>query len=157
VEAIDPSRIAVVDTLEHLVVAAVALTTKSLSGARGDLDLTLAQWRVLVVLDEAPDGATMSQVAARIGVTLPATTRQLRRLEKRGLVVIGRDQLDRRAARVRLTPAGHAAHVDVVEFRRRQLAIAAERLSLGARSARLLARIAQAIDVQPTAGAQAVS
>lgn len=61
---------AVVDGLERLVVAGVALTTRSLSTARADLDLTLAQWRVLVVLGDAADGATISQVAGRIGVTL---------------------------------------------------------------------------------------
>jgi len=49
------------------VFAGVALTTRALSEARADLDLTLAQWRVLVVLGETEDGATISQVAARIG------------------------------------------------------------------------------------------
>jgi DNA-binding MarR family transcriptional regulator len=111
---------AIVDALERLVVAGVALTTRSLSTARADLDLTLAQWRVLVVLGDAADGATISQVARRIGVTLPASSRQLRRLARRGLVEIGPDEGDRRAMRVRLTGLGHAARQDVVAFRKKE-------------------------------------
>jgi DNA-binding MarR family transcriptional regulator len=136
----------IVDALERLVVAGVALTTRSLSTARADLDLTLAQWRVLVVLGDAADGATISQVAGRIGVTLPATGRQLRRLARRGLVEISRDEVDRRAMRVRLTGLGHAARQDVVAFRKKELAKVAATLRLDKVTANQLARIANAMD-----------
>jgi DNA-binding MarR family transcriptional regulator len=137
---------AIVDALERLVVAGVALTTRSLSTARADLDLTLAQWRVLVVLGDASDGATISQVAGRIGVTLPATSRQLRRLARRGLVEIGPDEGDRRAMRVRMTGLGHAAREDVVAFRKKELAKVAATLRLDKATANQLARIAKAMD-----------
>jgi DNA-binding MarR family transcriptional regulator len=136
----------IVDALERLVVAGVALTTRSLSTARADLDLTLAQWRVLVVLGDAADGATISQVAGRIGVTLPATSRQLRRLARRGLVEISRDEVDRRAMRVRLTGLGHGARQDVVAFRKKELAKVAATLRLDKVTANQLARIANAMD-----------
>lgn len=136
----------IVDAVERLVFAGVALTTRALSEARADLDLTLAQWRVLVVLGETEDGATISQVAGRIGVTLPATSRQLRRLERRGLVDVGRDQLDRRATRVRLTPLGRSARDDVISFRRRKIAQVAASLDLDPALATQLARIADALD-----------
>ena len=45
---------AIVDALERIVFAGVALTTRSLSEARADLDLTLAQWRVLVEIPQLP-------------------------------------------------------------------------------------------------------
>ena len=137
---------AIVDAIERLVFAGVALTTRALSEARADLDLTLAQWRVLVILGEAEDGATVSQVAARIGVTLPATSRQLRRLERRGLLEIGPDQRDRRATRVRLTTLGQSARDDVVSFRREKIAKVAVELDLDPELARELARIADAVD-----------
>jgi DNA-binding MarR family transcriptional regulator len=137
---------AIVDAIERLVFAGVALTTRSLSEARADLDLTLAQWRVLVILGEAEDGATVSQVAARIGVTLPATSRQLRRLEQRGLLEIGPDQRDRRATRVRLTSLGRTARDDVVSFRREKIAEIAAELDLDPGLAWPLTRIADAVD-----------
>jgi DNA-binding MarR family transcriptional regulator len=137
---------AIVDAIERLVFAGVALTTRALSEARADLDLTLAQWRVLVILGEAEDGATVSQVAARIGVTLPATSRQLRRLEQRGLLEIGPDQRDRRATRVRLTSLGRTARDDVVSFRREKIAEIAAELDLDPGLALPLTLIADAVD-----------
>ena len=134
------------DAIEQLVFAGVALTTRALSEARADLDLTLAQWRVLVVLGEEADGATISQVAGRIGVTLPATSRQLRRLQRRGLVDVRRDERDRRATRVRLTDLGQAARDDVISFRRERIAEAAASLDLDPTMASPLARIAEALD-----------
>jgi DNA-binding MarR family transcriptional regulator len=137
---------AIVDAVERIVFAGVALTTRALSEARADLDLTLAQWRVLVVLGETKDGATISQVAGRIGVTLPATSRQLRRLERRGLVEVSRDELDRRATRVRLTRLGRSARDDVISYRRRRIAQAAASLDLDPAMVTQLARIADALD-----------
>jgi DNA-binding MarR family transcriptional regulator len=106
----------------------------------------LAQWRVLVVLGDAADDATISQVSRRIGVTLPATSRQLRRLARRGLVEIGPDEGDRRAMRVRLTGLGHTARQDVVAFRKKELAKVAATLRLDKVTANQFARIATAMD-----------
>ena len=137
---------AIVDALERIVFAGVALTTRALSEARADLDLTLPQWRVLVVLGETDDGATISHVAGRIGVTLPATSRQLRRLERRGLVDVSRDQWDRRATRVGLTRLGRSARDDVISFRRRKIAQIAASLELDPAMATQLAQIADALE-----------
>lgn len=137
---------AIVDALERIVFAGVALTTRALSEARADLDLTLAQWRVLVVLGETEDGATISQVARRIGVTLPATSRQLRRLERRGLIDVSRDQQDRRATRVGLTRLGRSARDDVISFRRRKIAQIAASRELDPTMATQLAQIADALE-----------
>lgn len=92
-----------VDSLEAIVVAGVALTNAALS--RSGHELSFPQWRVLVVLAD-PNGLPVAEVSRLIHVTLPATGRQLRRLERRGLVDFEPDGKDRRVTRVRLTAAG---------------------------------------------------
>ena len=98
------------------------MTTLALSEASQGLDLTFPQWRVLVVLGDSEQGAPLSVVSSAIGVTLPATSRQLRRLERRGLVSLGPDERDRRVVRVRLTETGRSARDAIVAFRRRRVA-----------------------------------
>jgi DNA-binding MarR family transcriptional regulator len=136
----------IVDAVERIVFAGVALTARALADARAELDLTLAQWRVLVVLGETEDGATISQVASRIGVTLPATSRQLRRLEQRGLVDVNPDQRDRRATRVRLTRVGRSARDAVVSSRRAKIAQVVSALDLDPTITTQLKRIADALE-----------
>lgn len=103
--------------------AGVALTAEVLARREGT-DLSLPMWRVLVVLGADRDGATVSEVARGIGVTVPATSRQLRRLAARGLVSLGMDERDHRAVRARLTGSGSAFRDDVMLRRRQALASA---------------------------------
>ena len=117
----DPSFL---DSLESIIVAGVALTTEALADAAHDTELTLPMWRVLVVLGSSEDGATVSEVARRIRVTVPATSRQLQRLAKRGLVSLMVDDQDRRAMRARLTPAGSEFREQVMGSRRQRLRVA---------------------------------
>jgi DNA-binding MarR family transcriptional regulator len=105
------------DALEAIVIAGVALTNTALSRARSGHELTFPQWRVLVVLAD-PAGLPVAEVSRLIDVTLPATGRQLRRLEQRGLVVLEPDDRDRRVTRVRLTSAGLAARRSIMGDRR---------------------------------------
>ena len=63
---------------------AVGVTARAVAEAAPEL--SLLQWRVLVVLAGSPDGRTVSEVADRIGSRLPATSRLLGRLRRRGLV-----------------------------------------------------------------------
>src|SRR2546426_12730240 len=60
-----------------------------------DLDLTYAQSQVLFRLAEHP-GSHMGDVAKAFGVTLPAVTPILDRLEEKGLVARGDYPADRR-------------------------------------------------------------
>ncbi len=112
------------DSLESIIMAGVALTTEALAEAQRDTDLTLPMWRVLVVLGSTEDGAIVSEVARRIRVTVPATSRQLQRLAKRGLVSLMVDDHDRRAMRARLTPAGVEFREHVMGSRRQRLGVA---------------------------------
>ncbi len=106
-----------VTELERVVVGAVGLTTRALAEAAAGTDLTFPQWRALLILGEDADGARVGQVAARVGVTLPATSRLLRRLAARGLVTLGADEQDHRATRARLTDAGAAVRASILRYR----------------------------------------
>jgi DNA-binding MarR family transcriptional regulator len=107
--------------LERIVVGAVGLTTRALAQADTGFELTFPQWRALLVLGEREDGARIGEVAARVGVTLPATSRLLRRLERRGLTAFAPDELDRRATRARLTIRGRGVRAAILEDRRAAL------------------------------------
>lgn len=132
--------------LERIVLAGVGLTTRALAEASPGLDVTFPQWRVLVVLGEEPEGATVSEVAGRIGVTVPATSRQLRRLARRGLVEIGPDARDRRAARARLTEGGAEVRKAILDFRRRHILASASRVHVTATTLEELETIADTLD-----------
>jgi DNA-binding MarR family transcriptional regulator len=78
-----------------------------------DLDLTYAQSQVLFRLAEHP-GSHMGDVAKAFGVTLPAVTHIVDRLEEKGLVVRGDHPADRRVYVLDLTRAGRTL-VDELE------------------------------------------
>jgi DNA-binding MarR family transcriptional regulator len=107
--------------LERIVSGAVGLTTQALGEATPGFELTFSQWRAMQILGESGAGERVGTVARRVGVTLPATGRQLRRLERRGLVELATDEVDRRATRARLTPAGRDVRDAIVRYRRRIL------------------------------------
>jgi DNA-binding MarR family transcriptional regulator len=147
---VEPDR-AVIESLERIIVAGVAITTVALVEAAPGLELTFQRWRVLMVLGQTPDGATISDVAERVGVTVPATGRLLRRLELRGLVSMGVDERDRRAVRARLTPVGRSTREAIVSYRIHLLHGMLSRVDLPVALAGTLSRIADALD-EATAG-----
>lgn len=117
-----PSAIdALADDLERIAVGAVGLTTRALALADAGFELTFPQWRTLLVLGEDPDGARIGEVATRVGVTVPATSRLIRRLERRGLTSLSVDELDRRATRARLTERGRSVRRTILAHRRAAL------------------------------------
>ena len=134
------------ELLERIVLAGVGLTARALAEAAPGVELTFPQWRVLLVLGEQEDGATVSEVASRIGVTVPATSRQLRRLARRGLVDVGPDQYDRRAVRARLTRAGEETREAILAYRSRRIGEEASGLRLRPTTLAELAKIADAFD-----------
>ncbi len=115
------ARDALAADLERIAVGAVGLTTRALASAGSEFDVTFVQWRAIVVLGESEDGARVGEVAGRIGVTLPATSRLLHRLERRGLTVLAVDEQDRRATRARLTDRGRAVREAILAVRRSAL------------------------------------
>lgn len=105
--------------LDRLAAAAVGLTTLAL--AEQGRDLTLPQWRALVVISTST-GLRASDVADRIGMSRPSMSRLIRRLQRRGAIVVEHDPSDRRATILRATPAGVAMRVATMTRRRELMA-----------------------------------
>lgn len=126
-----PTSRTLVHALERLAVASVALTAEALAATPRGHDLTLAQWRALVLLtDEQP--RRIGDLAERLGTSLPSASRLVRRLETAGMVATERDESDRRATLVSLTRSGRAAHRAVVTARGSRLQHALEHADLSA-------------------------
>lgn len=118
-----------------------------LTVTRSPLRGPAAQWRVLVVLGRV-DTARVGGLATAVGVSLPSTSRLVRRLERRGLVTTERDMEDRRATLVRITRQGRNIRDSVIIRRRTMMeaAIAARAPSLPRGLAEGLTAIARAFD-----------
>jgi DNA-binding MarR family transcriptional regulator len=71
------------------------------------LDLTNWQFTLLVALNR-PEPPTINAVARDLAIDRTTITGSLKPLERRGLVSVRQDAVDRRARRVALTEAGHA-------------------------------------------------
>lgn len=109
-----------VDALERLVFEAVGLTATALAEFAPATDLTLPQWRALVIVTRA-DGIRIGEVGGRMGMALPSASRLIRRLERRGLVATARDVRDRRATIARPTAAGIELSAGLAAHRRRMI------------------------------------
>ncbi len=131
--------------LERVVVGSVSVTARAVAEAAPEL--SLLQWRVLVVLVGQSDGTTVTEVAERIGSRLPATSRLLGRMRARHLVTMRKDHPDGRVTTVLLTPEGEALWERVAGRRREELdaALAAARLEAGDHG--VLSRLAEAFSV----------
>ena len=106
----------IIESLELLMFGAIGMTTLALA-AEATGELTLPQWRALVVIGRGQD-ARVGEIAAAVGMTLPSASRLVRRLENRGLVTTGPDEADRRATLVRMTAQGRQVRQEVVNRRR---------------------------------------
>jgi DNA-binding MarR family transcriptional regulator len=71
-----------------------------------ELELSITQLKALSVLDTRDDDLSVNLLADSLGLSMPATSRMVEGLFKRGLVERGEDPLDRRVKRVLLTPSG---------------------------------------------------
>jgi DNA-binding MarR family transcriptional regulator len=135
-----------VEAIEGILVGGIGLTTLALAQAAEATDLTLRQWRVLVIVGDS-DGVRIGELARRLGVAEPSASRLARRLERHGLVTIERDDADRRATNVRLSDRGRQT-CDTVLDRRRDLidhATEAPRSGASGEDLRLLRLIADAL------------
>lgn len=73
--------------------------------ALGDLDLSLTQVKLLHVLDHEPS-TSLKHAGSCVGLSLPATSRAIETLHRRGLVERLEDEHDRRMRRVEVTESG---------------------------------------------------
>ena len=125
ISTVDDSQI---DPLERLVVSSVAMTERAIAAA--GTNLTFVQWRVLLIVGEHPEGATVGEIAARIGARGSPASRLIARLKERGVVAAERDATDRRVSHIRLTERGRDLRRLVLEHRRRDLESVASTLAL---------------------------
>ena len=105
--------------IERVLTAGIGLTAIAIAETEDAADLTLAQWRALVVTVRH-DGVRVGELAAHLGMSVPSASRLVRRIETRGLVIARRAENDRRATNVWLTADGRRL-VEAVVGRRRAL------------------------------------
>jgi DNA-binding MarR family transcriptional regulator len=76
--------------------------------AVGALELSLTQIKLLHHLEDATTELTLGRAAELVHVSLPAASRMVDELVRRGFVIRHEDTEDRRMKRVRVTDAGRA-------------------------------------------------
>jgi DNA-binding MarR family transcriptional regulator len=82
--------------------------TADLLKAVGSLELTITQTKLLHYLNETGPELSLGEAAEQLQVSLPAVSRLVDDLVRRGMVERHEDAADRRMKRVRLTESGRA-------------------------------------------------
>src|SRR5512140_689774 len=88
--------------IERLLTSGIGITARAIDQTERAAELTLVQWRVLVIASQAP-GLRIGELAAHLGISIPSASRLVRRIEAQGLVTARRADDDRRATNVALT------------------------------------------------------
>jgi DNA-binding MarR family transcriptional regulator len=109
-----------VAVLDQIAIGAVSITARAIMAA-GE-DLTFVQWRVLLIVGESSTGATINEIASRMGAHASPTSRLVSRLSRRGLVRTSRDDPDGRVTRVMVTGEGEDLRCRILDLRRGVLA-----------------------------------
>jgi DNA-binding MarR family transcriptional regulator len=81
-------------------------STQQMFAILGELDLTLTQMKTLGMLDSCVEEVSVKELSERLGLSLPATSRTVDGLLRRGFLSRHEDLEDRRIKRVRLTDDG---------------------------------------------------
>jgi DNA-binding MarR family transcriptional regulator len=149
----------VVDWLQGIVFGGVAMTASALTHATGGKEVTFTQWRAILFVGEHDGGCRVGEVATRLHASLPTTSRLLRRLERRGLLTLERDERDRRATRARLTSDGTGIRAAVLAYRRDEIAAIVAEVNPSASAYSALRKLATRFDArghaQPEPGRRA--
>jgi DNA-binding MarR family transcriptional regulator len=115
-----PSMVLVLDQLERLATAMVAATNTALAGVIETGELSIQQWRLVIILGGSTGPLRLNEIAWRVNASMPSTSRLVQRMERRGLVKASADPLDGRGRRIELTDKGETVRAQVIG-RRRQL------------------------------------
>ena len=129
--------------IERLLTSGIGITARAIDQTAQAAELTLVQWRVLVIASQVP-GLRIGELAAHLGISIPSASRLVRRIETQGLVTARRADDDRRATNVALTSAGREIVDAVVRLRRELIgrALSADPERLPTDAARLVGQIA---------------
>jgi len=122
----DQERAEAADALVTASGALLAIAVRSV--AAGPVDLTVAQHRVLVLV-ESHGVLSVNAVAEHLGVDQSNASRHCSRLARLGLVTRTRARHDGRAVDVRLTPAGRRQVRAVRAARRSEIQRVLDRMS----------------------------
>jgi DNA-binding MarR family transcriptional regulator len=95
----------------------------------GELDLTMTQMKTLSMLDDCIEEVSVKELSERLVLSLPATSRTVDGLLRRGLLSRHEDLEDRRIKRVRLTDEGRRVVHRIVTARLQGLEAFATTLS----------------------------
>ncbi len=82
-----------------------------------ELDLTFTQFKTLMLLAHETDELSVKEISERLGISLPAASRAVDPLVKRGFVERDEDPIDRRVKRVRPTKQGDRLVERLIETR----------------------------------------
>jgi DNA-binding MarR family transcriptional regulator len=134
--------------LEGIIFGGVAITTSALEHAGDGEEISLTQWRAILEIGEREEGCRVGEVANSSHASLPNTSRLLRRLERRGLLSLERDEQDRRATRARLTEAGVRIRSSVLAYRRDEIAAIVDEVKPSASANRALRDLAALFDAR---------
>jgi DNA-binding MarR family transcriptional regulator len=85
--------------------------------ALSEHELSLTQVKMLNQLDEPEREMPLTEVAETLSLSLPAVSRAIDALQRRGYVERREDERDRRVKRVRITPAGRRVLEGLMELR----------------------------------------
>ena len=107
----------------------------------GELELSMTQMKTLSMLDDCRQEVSVKELSDLLGLSLPATSRTVDGLLRRGLLSRHEDAEDRRIKRVRLTDDGRSVVQRIVTARLQGLEAFASTLSDDQR-ARLMAAMA---------------
>jgi DNA-binding MarR family transcriptional regulator len=129
--------------IERLLTSGIGITARAIDQTAEATELTLIQWRVLVIASQT-DGLRIGELAAHLGISIPSASRLVRRIESQGLVTATRADDDRRATNIALTKAGRKIVDAVVRCRRGliRLPLSTEAGDLPAAAAPLVGQIA---------------
>lgn len=135
------------DYLAALLAQASHLVSNQFHAVARAAGVPVAEWRILASL-AGGEPLPVGQLARIVIAPQPTVTRQLDRMQAKGLVERLADESDRRLALVRITPAGEALAASLVRQAR-----AHERRVLAPfgpdRAAQLKAMLREMIDAQP--------
>jgi DNA-binding MarR family transcriptional regulator len=104
-------------------------SSQAMFAVLGELDLTMTQMKTLSMLDDCVDEVSVKELSESLGLSLPATSRTVDGLLRRGLLSRHEDLEDRRVKRVRLTDEGRSVVQRIVTARLQGLEAFAATLS----------------------------
>lgn len=118
-----PGNTELASEIERLLTSGIGITARAIDQTQEATELTLVQWRVLVIASQT-ERLRIGELAAHLGISIPSASRLVRRIEAQGLMTALRADDDRRATNIALTKTGREIVEAVVRRRRKLIGLA---------------------------------